>query len=137
MYLLQAGGLERVELNYGRSKIETSTIAIEGEKVVGFGVTNFKPAAQRSLISSSRRLLSEQQNENKMLLPSPIQDSLTTSVGKKCDSAWNLEGHTNLYINGHEIESGCEITANGDQTDSILTVDFGLKSSACTEGFTV
>lgn len=111
-------------LNYERCRISNSdsTITIGGDQVIGAGVTSF----------SSSSL-----NDAEMILPSPIQDSLTTIIGSECNTRWNLKGHTNLLIKGNEIKPGCDITANGNNTDSILTVDFGLETSTCTEGFTL
>ena len=48
-------------------------------------------------------------------------------------STRTLDGHTNILIYGSEVLSGCKINADGtDQSDAIITVDFG--QGACTSG---
>ena len=50
--------------------------------------------------------------------------------------ARTLDGHTNILIYGSEVLSGCKINADGtDQSDAIITVDFG--QGACTSGHSI
>ena len=114
-------------LNYERCRVTNSgesIITIEGEQVVGMGVTSYRSSTL---------------NSAKMIFPTPIQDALTTIIGSECDTRWELVGHTNMEIRGDQIKPGCDIAALGNQTDSILTVDFGLETIGenCAQGYEI
>ena len=47
-----------------------------------------------------------------------------------------IDGHSNIYVHGSEIQSKCKVIANGSSdADAILTLDFGQGS--CTSGKSV
>lgn len=121
------GDSDDITLTYERCRVQNSgeaLITIEGDKVVGMGVTTFNAYSL---------------NTARMIMPSPIQDALTTVIGSGCDTAWELVGHTNLEIRGDQINSGCNIVAQGEKTDSVLTVDFGLGTvgANCIQGYDI
>ena len=59
-----------------------------------------------------------------------------TSFVLSLSSIRTLDGHTNILIYGSEVLSGCKINAAGkDESDAIITVDFG--QGTCTSGHSI
>ena len=117
---ISLGNAQSVTIDNEKCQIQSGIITIEETQVVGFGVTTFTAGAALT---------------GEIILPSPIQDSLSTIV-RNCDSRWVLTGHTNLEIRGAEIKPGCHISASGSvQATAVLTVDLG--TAVCDSGLLI
>jgi hypothetical protein len=116
---LDLSGTSDILINYERCPISSGTFEIGLAQAIGVGVVRY---------SSSL-------NTANVILPSPIQDTLTTVV-RDCNAQWTLDGYTNVLIYGSEVQSGCQIIANGSSdANAILTIDFGQLS--CSSGHSV
>ena len=114
-------GSDIIKFNWERCLVQSGEIVIGGKKLVGVGITNYSNLKQASII-----------------LPTPPQDFLLTTVGNDCTSAWELTGSTDLKIKGREAKIGCFVDAPGNLADgAVLTIDFDLDLGSCGSGYFV
>jgi hypothetical protein len=68
-------------------------------------------------------------------LPEPEQDFLKTTITGSCDTEWELVGHTSLIVKASEVESNCNIVADGGETIANLLIDLTPgELSTCSDG---
>jgi hypothetical protein len=68
-------------------------------------------------------------------LPEPEQDFLKTTITGGCDTEWELVGHTSLIVKASEVESNCNIVADGGATIANLLIDLTPgELSPCSDG---
>jgi hypothetical protein len=78
-----------------------------------------------------------------LLLPKPDKSFLTTTIGGNCNTAWTLEGHTNLEVKVAEIKTKCNIIATGGVLIATAFIDFSsgsrreLKSCGANDGYDI
>ena len=112
-------GTSDILINYERCLVPNDSLSIGSTQAIGVGTTKYSEA-----LATAR-----------VILPLPIQDSLTTYV-RDCDATWTLDGYTHVYIQGNEVGSNCRIVAQGTSlADAVITVDFGTGS--CGSGYQV
>jgi len=127
------GDIESFILNYNQCKIDTGEINIRGDIAVGRGVTLF------SNLQSGR-----------VIMPSPVQPLLRTTVGSNCNAEWTLTGSSDITIMGSQLGPQCKIIADGDSDgDSdgdegshleellTITLDFGIDNNCTGNGYDV
>ena len=90
-------------------------ISIERDKVVGRGVTLFTPSS----ITNAE-----------IVMPSPVQDFLETTVGSNCNATWTITGSTDLLIKGRELGKNCKVVVDSKgenlaEGTGILTLTIG------------
>ena len=115
-----------VVLDFTRCRIETDEIFVGQSKAnIGKGVVSYSGGGKKVI-----------------KLPSPIQDSLETTIQDCNNMEWKLDGHTNLVIKGRNIGQNCQVKVNVDnvngtsQSDANLLVDFELDQS-CEKRYSV
>ncbi|EJK50116.1 hypothetical protein THAOC_30946, partial [Thalassiosira oceanica] len=114
------GSNPTIVLNYGPCQISNSLLIITRTAITGVGRTTFSSLASGSVI-----------------LPSPPQDGLVTTVGNSCDAQWTLTGDTSIEIKGREVNSGCKIIATSGTRPVDLWIDFDEQKAGCTNDYSV
>lgn len=79
-------GTQVITINYERCQISSDTFEIGQTQSKGVGTTIFSSSMQTATV----------------ILPSPIQDTLTTVV-RDCDAEWILQGHSNILVYASEV----------------------------------
>lgn len=118
MLFLQLLDGEGAELNYERCEIANDIIYL-GQHLANIGL---------AVASYSR------DRPKTLTLPTPPQEFLTTFI-TDCNSFWLINDYTNIEILGNKILPECHVKVKGlDTVDALLTVDFSIDDTTCTEG---